>query len=488
MDMLATVLSRLFDRSRWRQAVWPIGVPGSPPVNWPTHELSSAALRLDGRWIRDAQGRALLLRGFYLSAHARVPPYRPVPDAKHLDRLVEWGMNCIRLVLVWEAIEPQRGCYDEAYLAAMIGLAQAAWQRGIYTIVDLHQDLLSRTPDESAIPTWTHPPIRRIGWLSSRCRVLNTMLHPDAAWAAERFWDNADFIRDSFIHMWEEVARRFATVEGVLGYNVLSEPVTRFFPDLLSGRFDRETLPAFYRQVITTIRAVDPQRLILVEPGPLASLGFPSLLSQRQQTTVLDETAGLIYAPHMYDTLTMACNRLIDNSVIMRHTLYQHLNAAAHLKAGLLISDSGVLNHARSAHERYATRLHLFDRYMLNWIARNDPVGQDYWNDEDMRLIYPDGRERPQVDVLVRPYPRATAGTPLGFCFDYPSCSFILVYAPDPHVAAPTEVFLPLRHYPRGFDLRLSPGLTATYAEQQQMLLLQHDPAVTYGACALYRK
>ncbi len=30
-------------------------------------------------------------------------------------------------------------------------------------------------------------------------------------------------------------------------------------------------------------------------------------------------------------------------------------------------------------------------------------------------------------------------------------------------IETPTELFLSLRHYPRGFDLRLSRGLTATY-------------------------
>lgn len=486
--MLTAILLRLFNQSPLWQAARQIGLLRLPPADWTTNPLTSDTLRLNGRWIRDAQGRALLLRGFNLSANAKVPPYRPIPDEDHLDRLAEWGMNCIRLVLVWEAIEPQRGHYDEAYLAAMVKLAQAAWQRGIYTIVDVHQDLFSRALGGSGAPTWTHPPIRRPGLLPSRFWFSNYMLNPDVAWAFERFWNNADFIRDSFIRMWREVAQRFATVEGVLGYDVLNEPATRFFPDMLSGHFDRDTLPVFYQQVIAAIRTVDPQRLILVEPSPLASLGFPSLLSHRHEASALHEIAGLIYAPHMYDGLTVASGRFSGDSAIMRHTLQLHLNTAARLQAGLIIGEFGVLNHLHGAHDLYATKLNLFDRYMLNWIAWNYMVGEDYWNDEDISVIYLDGRERAQVDVLVRPYPCATAGTPLGLSFDYPSRSFVFAYTPDPHIAAPTELFLPLRHYPRGFDLRLSPGLTATYDEQQHLLLLRHDPAVTYAACALYRK
>lgn len=469
------------------QAMVQLGRYNPPTTNWATDALPGGTLQVDGRWLRDAQGRALLLRGMNLSADAKTPPYLPIPDERHLQRLAEWGMNCIRLVLVWEAIEPRRGEYNHAYLDKMVELAQTAWDCGMYTIVDMHQDLFSRELGGSGAPAWAHPPVNRplkLGrfWFSSY------VINGDVAYAFKRFWDNADFIRDSFVRVWEEVARRFANVEGVIGYDLFNEPATRFFPDLILGRFDQETLPEFYCEVAGAIRAIDPYRLILVEPSTLVVMGLPSLLSSRRGQTTLHTIKGLVYSPHIYDGLSVLMGRFYGATARLRYMLDLHFNTAAHLRAGCIIGEFGVLNHLRGAHTLYATKLELFDRSMVNWIAWNYMVGNVNWNDEDISVVYPDGRERVHVDVLVRPYPRATAGTPLGMSFDPRSHTFVFTYAVNAAITAPTEIYLPRRHYRNGFDLRLSRGLTAEYDESRQVLLVRHAPGMTIGAVGVYAR
>ena len=37
-------------------------------------------------------------------------------------------MNAVRLLFLWEAYEPERGEYDEAYLGRMVAIARAAWR------------------------------------------------------------------------------------------------------------------------------------------------------------------------------------------------------------------------------------------------------------------------------------------------------------------------------------------------------------------------
>ena len=58
-----------------------------------------------------------------------------------------------------------------------------------------------------------------------------------------------------------------------------------------------------------------------------------------------------------------------------------------------------------------------------------------------------------KLDVLVRPYPRAVAGTPISYAFHAGADDrlFELVYEVDLSVRAPTEVFIPARHYPDGY-------------------------------------
>ncbi|PIZ27237.1 MAG: hypothetical protein COY46_00720, partial [Chloroflexi bacterium CG_4_10_14_0_8_um_filter_46_9] len=106
--------------------------------------MSQNPLHIDGYWFKDEQGRVVILRGVNVAGNSKVPPFIPFADAALLDPLKEWGMNVIRLVLIWEAIEPEPGKYNERYIDAMETLVNAAGERGIYVILDMHQDMFSR--------------------------------------------------------------------------------------------------------------------------------------------------------------------------------------------------------------------------------------------------------------------------------------------------------------------------------------------------------
>jgi hypothetical protein len=62
------------------------------------------------------------------------------------------------------------------------------------------------------------------------------------------------------------------------------------------------------------------------------------------------------------------------------------------------------------------------------------------------------------LDALVRPYPRAVAGTIVRYGFERRRRRFELVYRHDPLVSAPTEVFVPALQYPRGVAIDCSDG------------------------------
>src|SRR5262249_43056763 len=116
----------------------------APPV------LPSSALHTEGTTLRDALGRVVFLRGVDAGGRSKFAPFAPFDfdatgyDAAlsaYLDRAASWGVNTLRVPFVWAAVEPTAGAYDADFLARYDALLDGAWARGMYTVVDFHQDV-----------------------------------------------------------------------------------------------------------------------------------------------------------------------------------------------------------------------------------------------------------------------------------------------------------------------------------------------------------
>ena len=120
---------------------------GAAPASGPP--LSALrVVRADGGPTRivDAQGRQVLLRGVnlnslgdYWQANRRYPTVVPATDADW-DRIAAQGFDVVRLLVSWSRLEPRRGVFDRAYLARVRAAVAAAKARGVYTVIDMHQD------------------------------------------------------------------------------------------------------------------------------------------------------------------------------------------------------------------------------------------------------------------------------------------------------------------------------------------------------------
>ncbi|KAG8965423.1 hypothetical protein FRC05_003260 [Tulasnella sp. 425] len=129
----------------------------------------------------DTSGRTLLLRGVNLSGDNKYPighnsytldgfwesgetgkasfvgrPF-PLEEADvHLERLRGWGMNFIRYVVCWEALEhtgPKQ--YDEEFIDYTIAVLRKCKEYGFKVYIDPHQDVWSRWSGGSGAPFWT---------------------------------------------------------------------------------------------------------------------------------------------------------------------------------------------------------------------------------------------------------------------------------------------------------------------------------------------
>ena len=107
----------------------------------------------------DQSGRQVLFHG--VNVVYKVDPYIPGDgdfDAQDslndhdIANLQRWGMNLVRLGVMWEGVERERGVYDDKYLDNIETLINKLGEAGIYTLVDAHQDVFARVVCGEGIP------------------------------------------------------------------------------------------------------------------------------------------------------------------------------------------------------------------------------------------------------------------------------------------------------------------------------------------------
>ena len=96
----------------------------------------------------DEHGRLRVFHG--INAVYKLPPYMPSDgkfdstttlDDNDFQLLQKWGMNFIRLGVLWEAVEPVKGQYNVTYLDEVVKMVRVGAKYGIYFLIDAHQDL-----------------------------------------------------------------------------------------------------------------------------------------------------------------------------------------------------------------------------------------------------------------------------------------------------------------------------------------------------------
>ena len=300
-----------------------LGIPGVPPgegqgaTGFRLSALHAAPDPDAGGRILDASGREVILRGVNVNAFVdywQLSPSRfttyPFTESD-ADLMQSMGWNTVRLLISWSRVEPQPGVYDESYLDEVEQAVEVLESRGLYAIIDLHQDAWGPTlvapPGTNCaghgVPAfgWDGAP----GWATQdggrlRCAPGGTREFSPAVMAAfQAFWNDAPGpdgvgIRTHYARMLGHVAARFAPHDSVAGYDLMNEP-NAFY--LIPGQLD--ALSALYADAVVQIRAGEasvgaPARLVFFEPGITWSdtgQGAPPDFAHDDQ---------VVYAPHIY--------------------------------------------------------------------------------------------------------------------------------------------------------------------------------------------
>lgn len=423
----------------------------------------NGGFRADGNWIRDPHGRIRIFRGVNVSGRSKLPPFLPFEDPSAFDPLRARGWNAIRLLVIWEALEPRRGELDERYLDRIAALAEAAGARGLGVIVDVHQDLFSRSFGGDGAPEWA---VRYPGRAASgRTWFTHYFRSRPLRRSQEAFWLDEGGIRTAFMATMQRLVQRMAKVEAVIGYDLYNEPMTRL-RHVLSGSFERHTLRDFHDQCARLVQAHDPGRLLFVEPPPVVALGAPPRLPAVPHT-------GIVYAPHLYDSAAFATGRYVARAATAPRSLAQAVGHARSMNTPLFIGEFGALNAIRGADEMIADQCRLLDRHFASWTAWHwNPTEVD-WNDEDASIVAPDGSDRPWTRHLVRPYPRALAGEPKRWESGRGQWRLQWIAGPE---SAPTEIVVPRAWSGARADAEVD-GATHAWHDRDPDVLLVHANA-----------
>ena len=193
-------------------------------------------LRIDPhtRFLVDQYGRTTLLHG--VNAIYKVDPYIPSEGAfdpqnslnsEDIANLKKWGMNFMRLGVMWEGVERTAGVYDMAYLDKVEALINKMGEAGIYTLVDAHQDVFARYmcgegipdfyakdvigPNPSCINPVADVLLKKYYESIGQCNDMNDLGY--------RVDENGDFLIEDCLK--EMFANYYNTKQGVQGFGAL---------------------------------------------------------------------------------------------------------------------------------------------------------------------------------------------------------------------------------------------------------------------------
>ncbi len=413
-------------------------------------------LRVEGRHFVDPDGRVVVLRGVNLAGDAKVPPFRPIAHPSQLDQLPRFGFNAVRLVFIWEAFEPAPGRYDDAYLADMIVVASACCERGLFVVVDFHQDGFSRWVSRGigdGFPRWAvagDACLRTPDHHRDHSRWPVLMATDPATYRSFRaFFDDREGVRTRYLAMTRRVASAFASIPGVIGYDLLNEP----WGD------ERRDLTPLYADAAAAVRSVDPRAILFLEGHVTTNVGLPTRLPRPSY-------GGVAYAPHYYKIGAVLGHGWRGGSLGINLAFHNMRSTAEGWQAPLFVGEFGLEGTAENAGPYLDA---IYDRLdaafasgaQWNYTPQGTPDRRDGWNGEDFHILGPDGR--PRGNYVPRPFPRAVAGVPLAFAYRRDGGGWLeLIYEARPDRGL-TEIAVPPGSFPSGARLEVEgAGASAT--------------------------
>jgi endoglycosylceramidase len=405
-------------------------------------------------FLRDEGGGALVLRGTNVEGASKTAedhlPRQGYDDFLSLRE--DLGLNAIRLLVFWQAIEPTRGVYDESYLAAIADVAGQAGDAGLHVVVDMHQDVFGEGFGFTGAPRWACDEALYASFDPPAGNWALGYAEPEVRACFDRLWTDPA-TRAAFAAAWARLARELRDVPGVFAYELVNEPSAG---SATARTFETTLAPVVYAELHDAIRAEDPRPYVFFGPASPSNVGLPTAL-------VPPERDRVIYAPHLYSVALETGGGYDGNAAAIERQLSVIRADAAERALPFVITELGVQPSLPRAADYVRDLFDALDRSAasaLQWEIRG---GYD---------LVDDARQPTEVGLaLARPFPARTAGDPISFEWRASERSFVLEWDEDaePPGGGPargeTIVHAPRTSFPAGYDAALDDAGTL-FAEE----------------------
>ncbi|WP_018473822.1 cellulase family glycosylhydrolase [Echinicola pacifica] len=448
------------------------------------------SIQVDGDRFVDHAGREIILSGINLVNKSPKDNYMPLVDKDFYKRLQEWGMNSIRLVVIWDGVEPEMDQFDEKYLKELDKHIKWAAEYGVFVILDMHQDLFSAKYSDGA-PRWATLD-EGLEHYKGEVWSDSYLISPAVQGAFDNFWQNkpaADGkgLQDHYAEMWKMLAERYKNQSNVIGYDLMNEPfpgsiAQQAMPALLTAygelhakktgiilgeeelmgiwsepssrnealqkldnaadfgsviqalspltsAFEKERLQPFYQKVAQAIREVDEQKIIFLEHTYFGNMGVASSI---QRTTLPNGKPDpqVAYAPHAYDLVVDTEFSSETSSSRVDYILQVISETAKKLQMPVWLGEWGAYygggNNMVPVAQHAITQIEKYNFSHAYWSYENGLENRPYF-----------------LQSLQRPYPFAINGELKNYHWKPDTNEFEMTWQENPSLKASTLIFFP---------------------------------------------
>jgi endoglycosylceramidase len=497
-----------------------------------------------GPYIYDSHNRVVILHG--VNVVYKYAPYIAYPDAgtpwnfdnTDASRIQSLGFNMVRLGIEWQALEPGTGGPNQPsvctpgtpgnphefnravalrYLRHVAATVNLLARHGIYTLLDMHQDVYNSNFRGEGAPNWAvctnNVPIVPVGG-----RWSNNYGNPTLETAVAHFWNNdvVGNLQGQYDRVWQTVANYFKNNPWVVGYDPYNEPFETT-TTLADGSTFTSNLQCFYtgrahqsllangttlltcpsdvpaQGVIPSIQAVDHRHLIFLEPDIYWVTGgnIPSQLGPLPFQRIVF---------NFHDYCGDRSPVTGDPTDLLRCLQAEETMAAEQDVTRLSMSSASQSNGpAIFMSEFGATTSVSMVGFDTEWAGINE-VGWAYWawkyyddptGSSAEGLVLPDGTYSPIVQVLSRTYPQEVAGNPQSFLFNPFTGAFSMIYTPSVAAQGSSTVIdiAASQHYASGWCAAVKGGKITSSPGATHLTLqtvghpLEVAVSVTAGGC-----